>query len=68
MTTENLSEVKIMDDDVVIREIVGMKLSGTQTVENTDGTLTYHFYMNDGEYVEDEYSTAGHILLGEGEE
>lgn len=65
MTNENLSEVQIVDNGTVIHTIVGMTLNGTQTVVNSDGTLTGHFYMNGGEYVEDEYSEAGRILLGE---
>jgi predicted transcriptional regulator len=65
MTDENLSEVQIVEEGTVIHTIVGMTLNGTQTVENTDGTLTGHFYMDGGVYVEDEYSKAGHILLGE---
>ena len=65
MTNENLSEVQIVDNGTVIHTIAGMSLNGTQTVVNSDGTLTGHFYMDGGEYVEDEYSEAGRILLGE---
>lgn len=65
MTDENLSEVQIVEEGTVINTIAGMTLNGTQTVENTDGTITGHFYMDGGVYVEDEYSEAGHILLGE---
>lgn len=65
MTAENLSEVRITENGNTLHTIAGMTLNGTQTVENTDGTLTGHFYMDGGVYVEDEYSEAGHILLGE---
>ena len=67
MTDENLSEVQVIEDGNMIQTITGMHLEGTQTVENTDGTITGHFYMKGGEYAEDEYSEAGRILLGEEE-
>ena len=67
MTDENLSEVAIVENGTIIQTIMGMHLEGTQTVENTDGTITGHFYMKGGEYAEDEYSEAGRILLGEEE-
>ena len=62
MTDENLSEVQIVVRKNGHQYDCGMTLNGTQTVENTDGTLTGHFYMDGGVYVEDEYS-GGHILL-----
>lgn len=67
MTNENLSEVQITEDGTTIHTIAGMTLKGTQTVSNSDGTLTGHLYMDGGEYVRDEYSDAGRILLGEEE-
>ncbi len=67
MTDENLSEVQIAEDGNTIHTIAGMTLNGTQTVSNSDGTLTGHLYMDGGEYVGDEYSDAGRILLGEEE-
>ena len=67
MTDENLEEVQITDNGNTIHTITGMTLNGTQTVVNSDGTITGHFYMDGGEYVSDEYSEAGRILLGEEE-
>ncbi len=67
MTDENLSEVQITEDGNTVHTIAGMTLGGTQTVANPDGTITGHFYMDGGEYVADEYSDAGRILLGEEE-
>ena len=67
MTDENLSEVQITEDGNTVHTIAGMTLNGTQTVSNPDGTITGHFYMDGGEYVADEYSDAGRILLGEEE-
>lgn len=66
MTEDNLSEVRITEYGETVRVITGMTLAGTQTIENPDGTITGHFYMQGGEYAEDEYAQAGRILMGEG--
>lgn len=67
MTEENLSEVEIREDGEAVQKISSLSLSGTQTVWNPDGTLTGHFYTEGGDIVDDEYSEAGKILLGEGD-
>ncbi|MCC8128298.1 MAG: hypothetical protein LIO92_13060 [Clostridiales bacterium] len=64
LTEENLSSVQIYYDGVQLYVFTNGSLNGQQTVTNTDGTLTAHFYM-DGERVETEYEQAGKILLGE---
>lgn len=67
MTEDNLSEIQITEDGSTVHTITGSSLSGTQTVNNPDGTVTGHFYLTGGEYVQatDDYSEAGKILLGE---
>lgn len=67
MTEENLSTIQITGSDGTDHTIVGSRLEGTQTVTNPDGTITGHFYLGGGNYVQptDEYSEAGKILLGE---
>ncbi len=67
MTAENLSEFQITENGNTIQTITGATLQGTQTVNNSDGTITGHFYLDGGDFVqpEDEYSEAGKILLGE---
>lgn len=69
LTDENLSEIQITGDGDIAHTYTGSKLKGTQTVENPDGTVTGHFYLDGGAYVQpsDEYSEAGRILLGEEE-
>ena len=42
-----------------------MTLKSTQTIINPDNGLTGYFFMKGGEYLGDEYSEAGRILLGE---
>lgn len=64
-TPENLTEVKISEDDTVTQTIEGMTLDGVQTVTNEDGSITGHFYLSGGTYKADEYSEAGKILLGD---
>ena len=58
MTEENLSEIRIMEDDELKAVIVGSRLAGTQTVTVTDGTLIGHFYMNGGVEATPEEKTA----------
>ena len=67
MTDENLAEIQITENGNTIQTIINSKLAGTQTVNNSDGTITGHFYLSDGEYTQQdaEYSLAGKILLGE---
>lgn len=64
-----LDSVEVADDDQRIAAITGMRLTGAQTIDNGDGTITGHFYMVGGTYDLDggEYAQAGRILLGEGE-
>lgn len=67
LTEENLSEIRIAEDGNIVHTIISSSLEGTQTVTNSDGTITGHFYLCGGEYRQpsDEYSEAGKILLGE---
>lgn len=67
LTEENLSEIRLVEDGNIVHTIIGSSLEGTQTVTNSDGTITGHFYLSGGEYRQpsDEYSEAGKILLGE---
>ena len=65
MTDENLSKVQIVEDGTVIQTIINMTLKSTQTIINPDNGLTGYFFMKGGEYLGDEYSEAGRILLGE---
>ena len=67
LTKENLSEIQITENGNTVHTITGSTLQGTQTVTNPDGTITGHFYLDGGEYVRDDYSEAGKILLGEEE-
>lgn len=69
MTDENLEKIQITQDGNTIQTIVGSTLNGTQTVTNTDGTITGHFYLSGGEYTQQDaqYSEAWRILLGEEE-
>ena len=48
LTPDNLSEVELTDNGNTVQTITGLKLNGTQTVENPDGTLTGHFYFGGG--------------------
>ena len=69
LTEENLFFFFFLENGTITRTIVGSKLNGAQAVMNPDGTITGHFYMAGGSYMQqsDEYSEAGRILLGEGE-
>lgn len=64
-----LSSVEVTDDGQKIAAISGMRITGAQTVSNSDGSTTGHFYTLDGTYDLDggEYAEAGRILLGEEE-
>lgn len=44
-----------------------MEIAGTQTMVNSDGSITGHIYTQGSTYVLDggEYAQAGRILLGE---
>lgn len=66
LTLENLSEVRLMDGDATICILTNLILIGTQTMDNSDGSITGHFYTDGGEFLTDEYAEAGRILLGEG--
>lgn len=67
MTEENLASVRVEEDGVTVYQLVNVRLSGTQTLNNEDGTITGHFYLVDGEFVQDEYAEAGRILIGDEE-
>ena len=64
-----LDAVSVTDGGTKIAEITGMQITGAQTVGNTEGTVTGHFYTRGGTYALDggEYAEAGRILLGEEE-
>lgn len=64
LTEENLSEIQVTEDGEILQAYRNSKLKGTQTINNDDGTVTGHFYLNEGERVRDEYADAGRILLG----
>jgi len=70
LSHENLAEIKVCKNDVEINRFYDVVLDGTQSVVNSDGTLTNHFYMHStasgSEATEDdEYIRAAKILLGE---
>ena len=50
MDDENLTEVKITEDDVVTMIWTGLQLVGTQTMRNENGGITGHFYCEGGSY------------------
>lgn len=64
-----LDAVTVETDGGTIATITGMQIAGTQTVANTDGSITEHIYTRGGTYDLDagEYAQAGRILLGEEE-
>lgn len=63
-----LATVEVTDNDQTIAAISGMKLTGAQTVDNGDGSVTGHFYTTGGTYeLGGDYAEAGRILLGEEE-
>lgn len=70
-TEEAMEEVTIVQDGMASGVYFGVKVDGSQIVENGDGTLTVHFYMHDSggrqTSVDAEYVQAAKILLGEGE-
>ncbi len=47
LTEDNLSEITITENGFM-RIVYGSKLSGIQTMNNADGTITGHIYMMDG--------------------
>ena len=69
LTEENLSLVSIKDSCGTLLTFHDAVLDGTQTVANSDGTMTAHFFMHgavDSTAAEDaEYIRAAKILLGE---
>lgn len=67
MTDGNLASIRVEEDGVTVQQIANARLSGTQTLNNEDGTITGHIYLTGGDFVPDEYSEAGRILLGEEE-
>lgn len=71
LTQENLRSVTIMEGEEEVLNYQYAGLSGVQCIDNLDGTLTAHFYM-EGERIamsqEDAaYIEAAKILLGEEE-
>ena len=62
-----LESVQITTRGEVIADITGMEIAGTQTMVNSDGSITGHIYTQGSTYVLDggEYAQAGRILLGE---
>ena len=66
LNPENLSELTVMDGEETVQVLSGVSLTGTQTVINSDGSMTAHFYF-DGARVskESDYEQAGRILIGE---
>ena len=69
MAAGALDTVTVEADGQTIATITGMQIAGTQTVANTDGSITEHIYTRGGTYDLDagEYAQAGRILLGEEE-
>lgn len=70
LTRDNLKEVKITHDDgTLIRTMHNLSLEGIQTVNNPEGTITAHFYLQETETgnvtTDAEYIQAAKILLGE---
>lgn len=69
LSDEELVDAAIYQGDNRILNISNASVVGTQTVSNTDGSLTAHFYL-DGEVAsaaDSEYADAAKILLGEEE-
>lgn len=62
-----MDEITVTDSGQTIAIIRDARITGAQTVANTDGTVTGHFYLTGGTYDLDggEYAQAGRILLGE---
>lgn len=61
-----LDSVEITANGEPIATITGMRIAGTQTVSNLDGTVTGHFYTAGGTYeLGGDYAEAARILLGE---
>lgn len=70
LTPDNLTAVRIThDDDTPLHTLHRAVVDSMQTVPNSDGTYTVHFYMSEtvtGDVPTDaEYAQAGKILLGE---
>lgn len=66
---ENLTEIKIVEGEETLFTILNAGVTSQQSIINTDGTITAHFYL-DGERMalaDPEYAAAGKILLGEEE-
>lgn len=51
LTDENMAEMRVYEGDKEMIAMRGYTLDGVQTVTNTDGTITAHFYLRDGQYV-----------------
>ena len=69
MAEDALARVEVADNEQTIAAITGMRITGAQTVDNGDGSVTGHFYTTGGTYElgVGEYAEAGRILLGEEE-
>lgn len=67
LTQENLTSVQITQNGEALAAFQYAGLEGVQFINNADGTVTAHFYMQ-GERLaspDAEYVTAAKILLGE---
>ncbi|MBR0411526.1 MAG: hypothetical protein IJI25_11110 [Eubacterium sp.] len=53
MTEDNLSEIQIREEGETVVTLLNSHLAGTQTVNQPDGSLIGHFYM-EGEIKDDE--------------
>ena len=68
MAEDALAPVEVADNEQTIAAISGMRITGAQTVDNGDGSVTGHFYTTGGTYeLGGDYAEAGRILLGEEE-
>lgn len=68
MTSENLSDVKIILGENIIQTIKNIVIDGMQIAYNSDQTYTVHFYFYGAEFGNEqqkEYIQAAKILLGE---
>lgn len=50
LTENNLSEMEVYEDDVKTVKMEGYLLDSMQAVVNSDGSITGHFYLRDGQY------------------
>lgn len=70
LTPMALSTVNVVQGEQTVFAFAGVKLEGTQTLHNPDGTLTVHFFFSGvmqelTNQTDAEYITAAKILMGE---